>query len=105
MSGTIVVCGYGPGISDAVARRFGREGLAVALVGRTEERLSKGAAALEQQKVRAKPFQCDVGDVDAVRAMLKKVRESLGPVAVLHWHAYAHGAGDLTVAAPSELRG
>jgi len=105
MSGVIVVGGYGPGISDAVARRFGREGFAVALVGRTEERLAKGSASLEQQKIRAKPFKCDLGDTDAVRSMLARVRSSLGPITVLHWNAYGHGAGDLTTSPPSELRG
>ncbi|HNN96996.1 MAG TPA: short-chain dehydrogenase, partial [Pseudomonadota bacterium] len=32
MQRTIVVAGHGPGISDAVARRFGREGFSVAIV-------------------------------------------------------------------------
>jgi NADP-dependent 3-hydroxy acid dehydrogenase YdfG len=103
MSGTIVVCGYGPGISNAVARRFGREGLAVALVGRTEERLAKGVAALEKEKIRARAFPCDVSDADAVRAMIKKASTALGPIAVVHWNAYYGGAGDL-LAAPAELR-
>ncbi len=35
MKPTIVICGYGSGISDAVARRFGREGFKVAIVART----------------------------------------------------------------------
>jgi NADP-dependent 3-hydroxy acid dehydrogenase YdfG len=103
MSGVIVVGGYGPGISDSVARRFGREGLAVALVGRTEERLAKANAAFEQQKIRAKPFRCDLGDTDAVRTMLARVRSSLGPISVVHWNAYTHGAGDLTTTTPAEL--
>ena len=30
MAKTIVVCGYGPGVSDAVARKFGSEGFSVA---------------------------------------------------------------------------
>jgi NAD(P)-dependent dehydrogenase (short-subunit alcohol dehydrogenase family) len=103
MSGVIVVGGYGPGISDSVARRFGREGFAVALVGRTEERLAKANASFEQQKIRAKPFRCDLGDTDAVRTMLARVRSSLGPISVVHWNAYAHGAGDLTTSTPAEL--
>ncbi|HEX4340330.1 MAG TPA: SDR family NAD(P)-dependent oxidoreductase [Polyangiaceae bacterium] len=103
MSGVIVVNGYGPGISNAVARRFGREGFAVALVGRTEERLAKGAAALEAEKIRAKAFKCDVGDADAVRAMLASVRSSLGPIEVVHWNAYVGAAGDLTTAPASEV--
>jgi len=37
-----MVCGYGPGISHATAERFGAEGFAVALVGRTAARLADG---------------------------------------------------------------
>jgi NADP-dependent 3-hydroxy acid dehydrogenase YdfG len=104
MPGTIVVCGYGPGISDAVARRFGREGFPVAIVARTEEKLSKARAALEEQKIHARAFQCDVSDPDAVRSMLTKVRGSLGPIEVLHWNALSGRAGDLVAASTAELR-
>jgi NAD(P)-dependent dehydrogenase (short-subunit alcohol dehydrogenase family) len=38
MSKTILIAGYGPGISDAVARKFGAEGFAVALAARNEAR-------------------------------------------------------------------
>ncbi|HEX7670382.1 MAG TPA: hypothetical protein VF395_12390 [Polyangiaceae bacterium] len=34
MAKTIVVCGYGPGISSAVAEKFGAEGFSVALAAR-----------------------------------------------------------------------
>jgi NAD(P)-dependent dehydrogenase (short-subunit alcohol dehydrogenase family) len=104
MPGTIVVCGYGPGISDAVARRFGREGFAVAIVARTEEKLSKARAALEEQKIHARAFQCDVSDPDAVRSMLTKVRAALGPIEVVHWNALAGRAGDLVIASTAEVR-
>lgn len=40
----LVVCGYGPGISDAVARRFGAEGFAVALLSRNQAKLDAAAA-------------------------------------------------------------
>ena len=104
MKPTIIVCGHGPGISDAVARRFGREGFAVALVARNAERLSAAAAALTADGVTAKAFPCDLGDPSAVAALVSDVRASLGPVSVLHWNAYAGGAGDLTTAPVAELR-
>jgi NADP-dependent 3-hydroxy acid dehydrogenase YdfG len=104
MKRTIVVCGHGPGISDAVARRFGREGLAVAIVARNGERLSRAAAALVDAGVAAQAFPCDLGDVEAVRGLIQQVRRSLGAIAVLHWNAYGHGAGDLTTSPVLELR-
>jgi short-subunit dehydrogenase len=104
MPKTIIVCGHGPGISDAVARKFGSEGFAVAIVARNAERLSAAAAALRDAGVQAKAFPCDLADTDAVRALVGEVRASLGPVAVLHWNAYMGLAGDLTTASVKELR-
>jgi NADP-dependent 3-hydroxy acid dehydrogenase YdfG len=104
MKPVLVVCGHGPGISDAVARRFGREGFAVALVSRSADKLSRAAEALEQEGATAKAFPADLGDPEAVRAVVRDVRASLGPVTVLHWNAYGGGAGDLTTAPTAELR-
>ena len=105
MKRTIIVCGYGSGISDAVARRFGQEGYAVALVARNAARLAAAARSLTEAGVTAKAFPCDLGDAQAVRSRVEEVRAALGPVAVVHWNAYAHGAGDLTTANVDELRG
>lgn len=104
MAKVVLVCGYGPGISEAVARKFGTEGFVVALVGRTRSRVDQGAQALGDAKISAKGFQCDVGDVDAVNALVAEVRASLGPISVVHWNAYSGKAGDLTTAPPAELR-
>jgi short-subunit dehydrogenase len=103
MNRTIVVCGHGPGISDAVARRFGREGFAVAIVARSEERLKAAAEALSGAGITAKAFPCNLGDPKAVRSLVPEVRAALGPIAVLHWNATAGGAGDLTTAPVEEL--
>jgi NADP-dependent 3-hydroxy acid dehydrogenase YdfG len=104
MQSTIIVCGHGPGISDAVARRFGREGFAVAIVARNAERLTAAAAALTAEGITARAFPCDLGDPAAVGALVREVRAALGPVSVLHWNAYGGGAGDLTASRPEELR-
>jgi short-subunit dehydrogenase len=44
MPPSIVIVGAGPNLGAAVARRFGREGLAVGLVARNEEKLAALAA-------------------------------------------------------------
>lgn len=103
MKRTILVCGHGPGISDAVARRFGREGFAVAIVARNAERLKAAAEALSGAGITARAFPCDLGDPKAVRSLIPQVRASLGPITVLHWNATSGGAGDLTTAPAEEL--
>lgn len=103
MARTIVISGYGPGISDAVARKFGGEGFQVALVGRNIERLRAGVSALGSTGITAKPFACDLADTGQVRELLGNVKAQLGPVTVIHWNAYGASAGDLTTCDPGEL--
>jgi NADP-dependent 3-hydroxy acid dehydrogenase YdfG len=103
-SKTLVVCGYGPGISQAVARRFGREGFSIALLARNAERLAAAEASLRQADVEARSFAVDLADPEAVARTIGAAREALGPVAALHYNAYAGGAGDLLKAKPEELR-
>jgi NAD(P)-dependent dehydrogenase (short-subunit alcohol dehydrogenase family) len=42
----IAIVGAGPGLGLSIARRFGREGFAVALISRTQSRLDEMAAGL-----------------------------------------------------------
>lgn len=104
MPKSILIGGYGPGISNAVARRFGAEGFTVALVGRTRARLEAAAADLEREGVRAAPFVVDLADPAAMHALVADVRTKLGRIAVVHWNAPAVGAGDLTLDDPFALR-
>jgi len=103
MAKTIIVCGYGPGISAAVAEKFGAEGFSVALVARNAERLSSGVKALEAKGVKARAFPTDLGDTAAVRKLVGSVRAALGPVTVVHWNVYAAEAGDLLTADTAAL--
>jgi NAD(P)-dependent dehydrogenase (short-subunit alcohol dehydrogenase family) len=96
MSKTIVVVGYGPGISSAVAEKFGREGFAVALVARNAQKLAGGAAALTAKGIKAAGFAADASDPVSIRAALNKVRAQLGSITALHWNAFDGAiAGDL----------
>jgi NAD(P)-dependent dehydrogenase (short-subunit alcohol dehydrogenase family) len=105
MAKTIIVCGFGPGISTAVAERFGKEGFSVALVARNADRLQAGVKALETKGVRAAAFTADVSDPAALRSLMASVKAKLGPITVVHWNAYGGGAGDLLTASPEELHG
>jgi NAD(P)-dependent dehydrogenase (short-subunit alcohol dehydrogenase family) len=101
---TIIVCGHGPGVSDAVARRFGREGHSVAIAARNAGRLSEAVKALADQGIKAQAFPCDLGNLESVRKLVRDARSALGPIGIVHWNAYAMGAGDLTTAKLDELR-
>jgi NADP-dependent 3-hydroxy acid dehydrogenase YdfG len=101
---TILVCGHGTGISDAVARRFGRAGHPVAIVARSADRLAEAARALTADGIKAEAFPCDLTDPTAVQQLIGTVRERLGPIGIVHWNAYVGGAGDLTTGSLDELR-
>src|SRR3954467_3986423 len=105
MSKTILVCGHGPGISKAVAEKFGAEGFAVALVARSADKLSASVKALEARGIKAAAVQANLADPSAARDAVKKARAALGPITVVQWTAYDGGAGDLTTADAAAIRG
>ena len=104
MAKTILIAGFGTGISLALAEKFGAEGFAVALAARTADRLDAGVKALEAKGIRAAGFTVDLSDVKAIPGLLSSVRDKLGPISVLQWNAYASGAGDLLAVDAAELR-
>jgi NAD(P)-dependent dehydrogenase (short-subunit alcohol dehydrogenase family) len=106
MGKTILVVGYGPGISTAVAEQFGVSGFSVALVARNEAKLAAGVNALKAKGVEAAAFTADASDPAAIRAAVGKARAALGPIAIVHWNAYGGGeSGDLVTADPAAVRG
>src|SRR5215831_15675835 len=104
MTSTFLSCGFGPGISTACARRFGRAGLGLALVGRSADKVSAGASALAAEGLSARAFPGDLGDTAAVARIVAEARSALGPIKVIHWNAYGMLAGDLVTAPEAELR-
>ncbi|MFJ9156191.1 SDR family NAD(P)-dependent oxidoreductase [Streptomyces griseoviridis] len=82
---TIAIVGAGPGLGAAVARRFGHEGFAVALVARDRRRLDTFAAELGAAGVTAGSFPADVREPASLTAALAAAAEALGPVEVLQY--------------------
>ncbi len=106
MSKTIVVVGFGPGISNVVAEKFGKQGFTVALVARNEEHLAAGVAALKAKGISAAAFAADAGNPDSVRDAIARARGKLGPITAIHWNAIGGDqARDLLATDPAVLRG
>lgn len=105
MSKSIVVVGFGPGISTSVAEKFGAAGFAVALVARNEDRLDAGVLALKAKGVVAVAFAADAANPAAIREAIGKARAALGAVTVLHWNAFGGAeVGDLLTADAAQVR-
>jgi len=105
MPKTIVICGYGPGVSKAVAEKFGAERFQLALVARTADKLAAGVTALRAKGIKASAFTADLSDPMSVREVVKKVQAALGPISVVVWTAANGGAGDLAMADAAATRG
>jgi NAD(P)-dependent dehydrogenase (short-subunit alcohol dehydrogenase family) len=92
------IVGAGPGIGMAVARRFGRGGRLLALIGRDEGALQVRAGALQAEGHAAFAFPADAADPQALKAALSAAKLGLGPPDVLVYNAVS-----VTRAPPSDL--
>lgn len=104
---TIAIIGAGPGLGAAVARRFSREGFAVALVSRDQAKLDGLAADLAKEGVDARGYAADVLDPAALERALERAAADLGPITALQYSPlpsrdYLHSVLDLTPELASE---
>ncbi|WP_053237106.1 SDR family NAD(P)-dependent oxidoreductase [Sandaracinus amylolyticus] len=78
-----VVIGVGPGIGASLARRFAREGYAVALLARSLEH----TRALEGELPESRAFACDASDGASIASAFARIRSELGEPEVLLYNA------------------
>lgn len=78
-----VILGVGPGLGQALARRFARGGHDVAMIARDKERLSDLAQEIaEETGRRVKGFSGDGTDLDGLRATMAEIASDMGPATV-----------------------
>ncbi len=98
-SGVCAVVGVGPGIGLAVARRFAREGFAVALVARRPEALAEYAEAVREAGApRVVTAPADAGSAGSLAEAFDHVRAQVGNPTVLVYNPAALHPGP-----PSQL--
>jgi short-subunit dehydrogenase len=81
----IAIIGAGPGLGAAVARKFGREDFAVALISRDQSKLDALAADLEADGVTARGYAADVLEPAELEAALARAAAELGPITTLQY--------------------
>jgi NAD(P)-dependent dehydrogenase (short-subunit alcohol dehydrogenase family) len=104
---TIAIIGAGPGLGLSIAKRFGREGFAVALVSRTQVNLDVLVEQLKNDGVEAAGFAADVTDSPTLGPAFDEITNRFGPVDVLSFSPSAPdnprlspvGATEVTLAA------
>jgi NAD(P)-dependent dehydrogenase (short-subunit alcohol dehydrogenase family) len=93
------VVGVGPGNGAAMARRFAREGYAVALLARGMELTT----ALAQELPGARAYACDVGDPGSIERAFAAIREEMGDVDTLLYNAGSGSWGTIEDATASDF--
>ena len=78
MSKSIAVFGAGPGLGQAVARHYAREGYAVTLVGRRSEPLDRLAEDLTSAGATAHVITADLSDTGATPRLAEQIRAKAG---------------------------
>jgi short-subunit dehydrogenase len=78
MSPSIAVFGVGPGLGQAVARRYAREGYDVVLVARRQEPLDLLAEQLTSAGATAHVIAADLSDTGATPRLAERIRAEAG---------------------------
>ncbi|MEC3952684.1 SDR family oxidoreductase [Nocardia sp. CDC153] len=82
MSKTIAIFGFGPGLGMGVARRFGREGFRVAVIGRKPDKAEQHVTDLKAAGIEAAAFPADVTDPAQIDDAIAAIRTTFGEIDV-----------------------
>ena len=85
MPKSIAVFGAGPGLGQAVARRYAREGYAVTLVGRRPEPLNRLANDLTSAGATVHVITADLADTAATPRLAEQIRATAGELDAFYY--------------------
>lgn len=83
----ITIVGMGPGISQAAAERFGREGFTIGMIARNVNRLQLLQELLEKQRIMSRFYVADAADLESLQRAFINIHGELGPTDVLLYNA------------------
>lgn len=89
------IIGVGPGLGMALARRFGSEGMTLALVARAQERLDRYREELAELSIEAVTATADAGDDESLSEALGQLHSDHGDPRVLIYNAAKMNQKDL----------
>ncbi len=82
-----ILIGSGPGVSEAIARRFGRGGYCIGLISRSAVNLKRQANRLASLAITAVWAKADAGDLSALETAIRKIVGEIGNCDVLIYNA------------------
>jgi NAD(P)-dependent dehydrogenase (short-subunit alcohol dehydrogenase family) len=99
MSKLCLVTGVGPGTGSATVKRFAESGYTVAMLSRSEERLTR----LQSEIPNTQAYPCDVSNEEQMSEVITKVKEELGIPDVMVHNAVRGGRGNFLEIKPKDL--
>ena len=105
MSKIAVISGVGSGLGAALARKFAREGCALALLSRSSAYITNLSKKLEETGATALPIPTDITDAAQVASSFAQIRETLGPPDILLNHAGNATWGNFAELTPEAFEG
>jgi NAD(P)-dependent dehydrogenase (short-subunit alcohol dehydrogenase family) len=95
---TALVVGVGPGLGAALARRFAKTGLSVAMAAREASRLTALA-----DEISGRAYSCDATKEDQVEALFKRVVADIGAPDLVVYNAGAYLPKSVLETEPAEF--
>lgn len=92
-----VIIGAGPNLGASIARRFGREGFSLTLVGRDEHALAGLAGDLRATGVTVETAAADAADLNSFRTAMESLTTTSAPGVVIYNAAVLRADNILTV--------
>jgi short-subunit dehydrogenase len=103
MSKSILIIGAGPGISTAVAQKFGQNGYSIGLINRNAETARAIINGLAEKGITAFSSTADVADTAALQGAITDLKQKLGGVNVLLYNAAVIKVKDILSETAEEL--
>ncbi len=97
------VLGVGPGLGAAIAHRFAREGFAVGLMARSEEKLTSIQTEIEKNGGTALSISADATDPASVSLAFAQVQQKLGNPEIFVYNTGAFQMGGILEITPEQF--
>ncbi|WP_227396209.1 SDR family NAD(P)-dependent oxidoreductase [Jeotgalibacillus aurantiacus] len=99
----MVIVGAGPGIGLSTAKKFGKEGYAIALVARNEDKLLEYVDELEELDIEAEAFHANAHSNESLKTAIHYAKEVYGRIDILMYNAYTFRQGPPSELDPNDL--